>query len=46
MLPFAPEENGNQVEIEYKMSELEKAIRSSPDKGTSTGFNLSCSLWG
>lgn len=26
MLPFAPEENGNQVEIEYKMSELEKLL--------------------
>ena len=23
MLPFAPEENGNHIEIEYKMSELE-----------------------
>ena len=26
MLPFAPEENGNQVEIEYKVSELEKLL--------------------
>lgn len=26
MLPFAPEENGNQVEIERKMSELEKLL--------------------
>lgn len=26
MLPFTPEENVNQVEIEYKMSELEKLL--------------------
>lgn len=40
MPSFSPEENGNQVEIEYKISELENPIKSSPDKEAKEGFNF------